>query len=112
MTVFEKIIARQIPADIVYEDADVIAFRDIDAQAPTHVLLIPKQVIPRLGSAGQEDAALLGKLLLTAGDVARQLGVAESGFRVVINHGPDAGESVPHLHLHLLAGRSLAWPPG
>ena len=112
MTLFEKIIRREIPAEVVFEDEEVIALRDIDPKAPTHVLLIPKKVIPRVGEAESEDAALLGKLLLTAGKVARQLGVSTSGYRLVINHGPDAGESVPHLHVHLLAGRTLEWPPG
>ena len=112
MTLFERIVAREIPADIVYEDDDVLAFRDIAPKAPVHVLIIPKRCIRRLGEALDADQALLGKLLLAAGKVARKLGVSESGFRVVINHGPDAGESVPHLHVHLLAGRSLAWPPG
>ncbi len=112
MTLFERIVAREIAADIVYEDDEVLAFRDIAPQAPVHVLIIPKRCIRRLGEAGDTDQALLGRLLLTARTVARQLGVFDSGFRVVVNHGPDAGESVPHLHVHLLAGRSLAWPPG
>ncbi len=112
MTIFEKIIAREIPAKIVFEDDDVIAFHDVDPKAPVHVLIIPKRIIPRLAEAQESDAPLLGKLLLAATKVARALGVAESGYRVVINNGPDAGESVPHLHVHLLAKRSFAWPPG
>ncbi len=112
MTLFEKIVARQIPADIVYEDDSVLAFRDIAPKAPVHVLLIPKRLIPRIGAAISDDQALLGHLLLKAGHVARLLKVDQSGFRLVINHGPDGGESVPHLHVHLLAGRPLAWPPG
>lgn len=112
MTLFEKIIAREIPADIVFEDEHCLAFRDIHPQAPTHVLLVPKRPIPRLGAATPADHALLGHLLLKAGDVARALGLDATGFRVVINHGPDGGETVPHLHLHLLGGRPLAWPPG
>jgi len=112
MTIFEKIVAREIPAKIVSEDDDVIAFHDVNPQAPVHVLIVPKRVIPRLAQASESDQALLGKLLLTAAKVARDLGVGESGYRVVINSGPDAGESVPHLHLHLLGKRSLAWPPG
>lgn len=112
MTLFERIIARQIPADIVYEDARVIAFRDIHPQAPVHVLVIPKQPIARVGEASVEDEALLGHLLLTAAGVARTLGLSESGFRLVINNGPHGGESVPHLHCHLLGGRPLGWPPG
>ena len=112
MTIFEKIVAREIPAKIVSEDDDVIAFYDVNPQAPVHVLIVPKRVIPRLAQASESDQALLGKLLLTAAKVARDLGVGESGYRVVINSGPDAGESVPHLHVHLLGGRVLAWPPG
>ncbi len=112
MTLFEKIVARQIPADIVHEDDDLIAFRDLHPQAPVHVLIVPKRCIPRVSEAGAADAGLLGRLLLAAGTIARELGVAESGFRVTINNGRDAGETVPHLHVHLLAGRALAWPPG
>jgi histidine triad (HIT) family protein len=112
MTIFEKIIAREIPADIVFEDEHCLAFRDINPQAPTHALLVPKRVIPRLGEAAPDDHALLGHLLVKAGEVARSLGLGETGFRVVINHGPDGGETVPHLHLHILGGRHMAWPPG
>ena len=112
MTIFEKIAAREIPARIAFEDDDVIAFHDVNPQAPVHVLIVPKRVIPRLAEAQNSDQAILGKLLLTAGKVARDLGLIESGYRVVINSGPDAGESVPHLHLHLLGKRALAWPPG
>jgi histidine triad (HIT) family protein len=112
MTLFEKIIAREIPAKIVFEDDDVIAFQDVNPQAPVHVLIVPKRVIPRLAEANESDQGLLGKLILTAMKVARDFGVNESGYRVVINSGPDAGESVPHLHVHLLGGRALAWPPG
>ena len=112
MTLFERIVAREIPADIVFEDDEVLAFRDVAPKAPVHVLIIPKRCISRVGEAVGTDQALLGKLLLVAGTVARKLGVIESGFRLTINHGRDAGESVPHLHVHLLAGRSLAWPPG
>lgn len=112
MTIFEKIAAREIPARIVYEDDDVIAFHDVNPQAPVHVLIVPKRVIPRLAAAGESDRALLGKLILTGAKIARDLGVNESGYRLVINSGPDAGESVPHLHVHLLGKRSLAWPPG
>lgn len=112
MTLFEKIIAREIPADIVYEDDLCLCFRDINPQAPTHLLLIPKKPIPRIAEAAAEDQATLGHLLLTAQKVAKQEGFAETGFRTVINNGPDSGEEVPHLHLHLLAGRKLAWPPG
>jgi histidine triad (HIT) family protein len=112
MTIFEKIIAREIPAKIIWEDDDAIAFHDVNPQAPVHVLIVPKKVIPRLTAATEADRAILGKLLLVAGDLAKKLGVEKSGYRVVINSGPDAGESVPHLHVHLLGKRALAWPPG
>ena len=112
MTIFEKIAAREIPAKIVFEDDDMIAFHDVNPQAPLHVLIVPKRVISRLGETNESDQQLLGKLILTASKVARDLGVNESGYRVVINSGPDAGESVPHLHVHLLGKRVLAWPPG
>ncbi|HEY2800158.1 MAG TPA: histidine triad nucleotide-binding protein [Chthoniobacterales bacterium] len=112
MTIFEKIIAREIPAKIIFENNDLIAFHDVDPKAPVHVLIVPKRVIPRLAEAGPSDEPLLGKLIVTAAKVARDLGIDESGYRVVINSGPDAGESVPHLHVHLLGKRSLGWPPG
>jgi histidine triad (HIT) family protein len=112
MTLFEKIIARQLPSEIVYEDDLVFAFRDIKPQAPAHVLIIPKKPIVRIAEAGAEDQALLGHLLLKAGEVARQLGLGETGFRLVINNGRDGGEAVPHLHVHILGGRALGWPPG
>lgn len=113
-TLFEKIIAREIPADIVFEDAQCLAFRDISPQAPIHILVVPKKLIPRVGEAVAEDQAQLGALLLAARAVAEKLGVNErsKGFRLIINNGQDAGEAVPHLHIHLLAGRPLAWPPG
>jgi histidine triad (HIT) family protein len=110
-TIFGKIIRREIPADIVYEDEHCLAFRDVNPQAPTHVLLIPKQEIDKLANAGAGDQALLGHLMLAAGKVARQLGVSDA-FRLVVNNGADAGQSVFHLHLHILAGRPLHWPPG
>ena len=112
MTLFERIIARQIPAKIVYEDDQVVAVHDIQPQAPVHVLVIPKKPIPRIGEALPEDQALLGHLLLKAADVARSLGLESSGYRLVINHGRDGGESVPHLHCHLLGKRPMNWPPG
>ena len=111
MTIFEKIIAREIPAKIIWEDDDAIAFHDVNPQAPVHVLIVPKKTVPRLADACDEDAALLGKLLLVGRDVAKQLELS-TGYRVVINCGPDAGESVPHMHVHLLGKRALAWPPG
>lgn len=110
-TIFGKIVRREIPADIVYEDEHCIGFRDINPQAPTHVLLIPKKEIDKLSSATSEDQALLGHLMLAATRVARSLGV-EDAFRVVVNNGAQAGQSVFHLHLHILAGRKLRWPPG
>lgn len=112
MTLFQKIIRREIPAEIVFEDDDLIAIRDVAPQAPVHVLIVPKRVVPRVGEAAPGDAELLGKLLHASGGIAQKLGVYESGYRLVINHGRDAGETVPHLHVHLLGGRALAWPPG
>jgi histidine triad (HIT) family protein len=111
-TLFEKICAREIAADIVYEDELCVAFRDISAQAPQHFLIVPRRAIPRIGAAVAGDAALLGHLLLAASKVARAEGISESGYRLVINNGPDGGETVPHLHIHLLGGRALGWPPG
>ena len=110
-TIFSKVIRREIPADIVYEDELCLAFRDINPQAPTHVLLFPKKEIDSLSSADGADQALLGHLMLAAAKVARQLGVGDA-FRLVVNNGAEAGQSVFHLHLHILAGRKLRWPPG
>jgi histidine triad (HIT) family protein len=112
MTLFEKIIARQIPAKIAHEDDLCIAIHDINPQAPVHVLVIPKQPIARVGAATVADQALLGHLLLTAGNLAKKLGVSNSGYRLVINSGADGGETVPHMHVHLLGQRPLTWPPG
>ena len=111
-TLFQKIIDRDIPAKIAHEDELCIAIHDISPQAPVHVLVIPKKALARIGAANAADQALLGHLHLTAGNLARQLGVSDSGYRLVINNGPDGGESVPHLHVHLLGQRPLAWPPG
>ncbi len=110
-TLFQKICDREIPANVVYEDDQVVAFRDINPQAPTHVLIVPRKPIVRIGEADTEDQATLGHLLLTAADVARRLGL-ENGYRLVFNNGADGGEAVPHLHCHLLGGRRLGWPPG
>lgn len=110
-TVFKKIIDRELPADIVYEDDRCLAFRDINPGAPTHVLVIPKKEIPSLAHATDDDEALLGHLLLVTGKLAKDLNL-DGGFRVVTNCGPDAGQSVDHLHLHVLGGRALSWPPG
>ncbi|ODV23100.1 MAG: histidine triad nucleotide-binding protein [Rhodanobacter sp. SCN 68-63] len=111
-TIFGKIIRREIPADIVYEDDDVLAFRDLNPQAPVHVLFIPKKPIATLNDATPEDAALLGKVLLAAANYAKQEGFAEDGYRTVVNCNTHGGQTVYHLHVHLLAGRKLTWPPG
>jgi len=111
-TIFQKIIDHEIPAKIAHEDDLCLAIHDVNPQAPVHVLVIPKKPVPRVGEATTADQALLGHLLLTAASVAKKLGVAESGYRLVINNGRDGGESVPHLHVHLLGSRPLAWPPG
>lgn len=111
-TLFEKIIDREIPSTIVYEDDLVVAFKDINPQGPVHVLVIPRKPIPRIAEAKPEDQAVLGHLLLKAGELARRLGLGQSGFRLVFNNGPDAGEAVPHLHCHIIGGRRLHWPPG
>ena len=111
-TLFEKIRDREIPADIVHEDGHCLAFRDISPQAPVHILVVPKKPVPRIAAADNDDASLLGNLLIAAAAVARQEGIADSGFRLVINNGRDGGETVPHLHIHLLGGRPLDWPPG
>ncbi|MGH8002643.1 MAG: histidine triad nucleotide-binding protein [Brasilonema sp.] len=110
-TIFSKIISREIPADIVYEDDLALAFKDINSQAPVHILVIPKKPIPRLADAESGDDALLGHLLLTVKRVAEQAGLT-NGYRVVINTGPDGGQTVYHLHLHILGGRQMTWPPG
>lgn len=112
MTIFEKIAARDIPAQIVWENEEVIAFHDVDPKAPVHVLVVPKRVISRLADTVESDRMLLGQLLLATRRVAEKLDLLTSGYRVVINSGPDAGESVPHLHLHVLGKRPLSWPPG
>lgn len=110
-TLFEKIINREIPTDIIYEDDLSIVIKDIQPQAPTHLLIIPKKVIPKLSDASNNDELILGHLMLVAGKVANQLDLNDT-FRIVINNGAKAGQSVFHLHLHLLSGRSLNWPPG
>jgi histidine triad (HIT) family protein len=110
-TIFSKIIRREIPADIVYEDDLALAFKDVNPQAPVHILVIPKQPIPKLADAESQDHALLGHLLLTVKRVAEKAGL-DNGYRVVINTGADGGQTVYHLHLHILGGRHMAWPPG
>ena len=110
-TLFQKIIDREIPAKVEYEDDRCIVIHDIQPKAPVHLLIIPRKPIARVAEASAADEALLGHLLLVAGDLARKLDLAK-GFRIVINNGPDAGEAVPHLHVHLLAKRPMGWPPG
>ena len=110
-TIFSKIIRREIPADIVYEDNLALAFRDVNPQAPVHILVIPKEAIAKLSDAESQNHALMGHLLLTVKRVAEQEGLT-NGYRVVINNGEDGGQTVHHLHLHILGGRPLAWPPG
>jgi len=111
-TIFDKIIAREIPADIVFEDEHVLAFRDIHAQAPVHVLFIPKRAVATLNDLGEGDEAVVGRLAMAAAAYAKREGFAEDGYRVVMNCNRDGGQTVFHIHLHLLAGRPMAWPPG
>lgn len=111
-TLFEKIRDGEIPATILHRDDACIAFRDIAPQAPVHVLIVPNKPIPRVGLADAADESVLGHLLFIAAEIARKEGIAESGYRLIINNGPDGGEAVPHLHVHLLGGRKLDWPPG
>ena len=110
-TLFEKIIAREIPAEIVYEDDLVLAFRDINPAAPVHVLIVPKKPVPRIIETQADDQPLLGHLLFKAAEVAKKLDL-KNGYRLVINNGADGGETVPHLHVHILGGRHMDWPPG
>ena len=111
-TIFQKIIDREIPSEFAHGDEHCIAIHDVHPQAPVHVLIIPKKPVPRISAATAADQALLGHLLLTAAAVARKLGIDETGYRVVINNGRDGGETVPHMHAHLLGRRLLGWPPG
>ncbi len=111
-TIFEQIIARESPGTIVYEDEAVVAFRDINPQAPVHVLVVPRKPIPRMAEVKPVDEPILGHLLLKAAEVAEQLGLKRSGYRLVFNSGPDGGETVHHLHCHILGGRRMHWPPG
>lgn len=110
-TIFSKIINREIPADIVYEDDLCLAFRDVDPQAPVHILVIPKKSIPKLIDATDDDQALIGHLILVASRIAEQQGISDA-FRLVINNGTGSGQTVFHLHIHILGGRSFTWPPG
>ena len=111
-TLFEKIIDREIPAKIVYEDDQVLAFHDINPSAPVHILIVPKKPIPRIAEAVESDRQNLGHLLLKAAAIASTAGLEKTGYRLVINNGPHGGESVPHLHCHILGGRQMSWPPG
>ncbi len=110
-TIFQRIIDREIPAKIEHEDEHCVVLHDIQPQAPVHLLIVPKKLIPRVSEASATDQAVLGHLMLVAGGVAKKLNLAQ-GFRLVVNNGPHACESVPHLHIHLLAQRQMAWPPG
>ena len=113
MTIFKKIIDKEIPSDIVHEDELCLAFRDISPQAPTHILVIPKKEIRSMNDINpEEDKAILGHLMVTAHQVAKDQGLGDSGYRLVINTNEDGGQTVYHLHLHILGGRSLTWPPG
>ena len=111
MTLFERILSGEIPANIVYEDDLVFVINDINPQAPVHVLVIPKKPLPRVGEAHEDDKGLLGHLLLVAARMAKDLELGK-GYRIIVNNGPDGGESVPHMHVHLLGGRQMTWPPG
>jgi len=111
-TIFSKIIKREIPADILYEDDEVLAFRDVSPKAPTHFLVIPKLEIPTINDIQPSQAELIGKMVLTAQQLAKQEGIAEQGYRLVMNCNEDGGQTVFHIHLHVLGGRGLSWPPG
>jgi histidine triad (HIT) family protein len=110
--IFCRIAAGEIPAQLVHEDGETVAFRDINPQAPTHILIIPRRHIPSVDALAEGDGAVVGRLCLAARSLARAEGIAESGYRLVMNHGADAGQSVDHIHLHLIGGRHMAWPPG
>ena len=112
ITIFSRIARREIPAEIVFQDADITAFRDITPAAPVHILIIPNKSIRSLNEATVDDEQLLGKIMLTALSLAKELGIADSGYRIVMNCNSDGGQSVYHLHFHLLGGRPMSWPPG
>jgi histidine triad (HIT) family protein len=112
MTLFEKIIKREIPATIEYEDEEIIAFRDIQPVAPVHILLVTKKPIASPFELAEADSALIGKLVLAAQGLAKKYGISDTGFRLIMNSGKEAGQSVEHLHMHLIGGRELGWPPG
>jgi histidine triad (HIT) family protein len=109
---FEKIVRREIPADIVFENDEILAFRDVNPQAPSHILIIPKRRIPTINDLSESDAELVGRMVLAASKLAAELGIAEDGYRLVFNCNDHGGQSVYHIHLHLLGGRTLSWPPG
>jgi len=111
-TIFSKIIKREIPADILFEDDEVLAFRDVNPQAPVHFLVIPKQPIPTLNDIQSDQAALVGKMVLVAQQLVREQGIAEGGYRLVMNCNKDGGQTVDHIHMHVLGGRAMSWPPG
>ncbi|HSC33731.1 MAG TPA: histidine triad nucleotide-binding protein [Thermodesulfobacteriota bacterium] len=111
-SIFTKIINREIPAAIVYEDDECVAFRDIDPKAPVHILLVPKKEIPSLAEVTAEDKSLLGHLLLKASEIAKAEGISDSGYRIVINTNKEGGQEVYHVHMHVLGGRQMTWPPG
>ncbi|GAB5381274.1 MAG: histidine triad nucleotide-binding protein [Aliiglaciecola sp.] len=110
-TIFTKIIDRDIPADIIYEDDEVLAFNDINPQAPTHFLVIPKKPIATINDIAAEDAELIGKMYLAAASIAKEMGFEQNGYRAVMNCNPDGGQTVYHIHLHVLAGKAMGWPP-
>lgn len=111
-SLFEKIRDREIPAEIIYEDEHCLCFHDISPQAPVHALLVPKERIHRIGAATSTDAPALGHMMTKVPEITETLGVSQSGFRLVVNNGKDGGETIPHLHIHILGGRPLEWPPG
>ena len=111
-TIFKKIIDKELPANIVYEDSLCMAFKDINSQAPVHVLLIPKREIPSVASLQKEDQELMGHLMIKASEIARSLGLGEKGYRLVVNTKDDGGQTVHHLHIHIMGGRAMKWPPG
>ncbi len=111
-TIFSQIISKQKPAEIIYEDDDVMAFKDINPQAPVHVLIVPRKPIPKLTAADESDVMILGKLVMVAKQIAKDYGLEEDGFRLLLNEGKNGGQTIYHLHFHLLGGRRLMWPPG
>jgi histidine triad (HIT) family protein len=111
-TIFSRIVKKEIPAKIVFEDEEILAFYDIEPQAPIHIVLIPKKAIPTLNAATAADTLVLGKMMLTASKIAKDLDLAEDGYRLVMNTNKNGGQTVFHIHLHLLAGRPMSWPPG